>query len=174
MHCSERDLLSKRPSRIPISTRHRSPSPPVVIYKKAQHRTIEDLRWYCLARKFSILWQNFTFGCHLRRIRSYYHHRLLHSYFLQWKQNINENPSEEPAISFYHQHLLRRCFQRWCTSTIEHRQDYQQALNLLHRKRLQQTWHLWRHQTMKRQLRQRHFEQAQGKYHRTILIRVSH
>ena len=57
----EQQTVLKRPSRIPVSTRLRSPSPPVVIYKKPQHRSLDDLRWYCLARKFSILWQKRVF-----------------------------------------------------------------------------------------------------------------
>lgn len=168
----EREQISKRPSRIPISTRHRSPSPPVVIYKKAQHRSLDDLRWYCLARKFAILWQKATFGCHVRRIRSFYHHRLLRSSFTQWRNIVRHHPLEEKALSFYHQHLLRRCFQSWWNFSVEHRPEDQLAIEHLHRKRLQRTWLLWKSQTFKRQWRQRQYELAQGKYHRTLLSRV--
>lgn len=169
-----RETIVKRPSRIPISTtRHRSPSPPVVIYKKAQHRSLDDLRWYCLARKFSILWQKSTFGCHLRRIKSFYQKNLLRQYFILWKQTAKEDKYERRAIEFYQLNLLKECFYSWLTLTIEHRHDYQLANEHLHRKRLQMCWHLWRKQYFIRCHRQRQWIMANDKYHRTILIHVS-
>ena len=169
----EREIIAQRPSRIPISTRRRSPSPPIVIYKKAQHRSLDDLRWYCLARKFSILWQKSTFGCHLRRIKSFYHEKLLRQYFLLWKETIDEEKNQEQATEYYHQQLLRRTFHNWWTVIVQKRQESHLALEHLHRKRLQTTWQLWKTQFAKRRLRQRQFNMANEQYHRGVIGRVS-
>lgn len=144
-----------------------------MIYKKAQHRSLADLRWYCLARKFSILWQKSTFGCHLRRIKSFYHEKLLRQHFLLWKETIDEEKNEEQATEYYHQQLLRHTLHNWWTVTVQQRQESHLALEHLHRKRLQTTWQLWKTQFAKRRLRQRQFNMANEQYHRTVLVRVS-
>lgn len=162
----------QRASRIPISTRHRSPSPPVVVYKKAQNRNLNDLRWYCLARKFSILWQKFTFGCHLRRIKSYYRAKELRKYFILWKQTIFENQLEERALKIYEHRLLRNAFQFWFTSTIQERDDIQLADEHFGRKRLSMAWMIWRQKLFERQKRNRQYTVAAEKYNRSLVIRV--
>ena len=144
-----------------------------MIYKKAQHRSLADLRWSCLARKFSILWQKSTFGCHLRRVKALYHEKVLRRCFLLWRETINEERDEQQATEFYHQQLLRRTLQVWWTVTVQQRQDSHLAREHLHRKRLQSTWHLWKTQLAKRQLRQRQSSRAHEQSHRTLLTRVS-
>ena len=169
----ERKTIVKRASRIPISTRHRSPSPPIVIYKKSQHRTLDDLRWYCLARKFSIIWQKATFGCHLRQIRTVSQKKCLRQHFLHWKQTINDDRLEQYALNFYHRRLLKNVFQHWFSITVEHRHDYQTADEHLKRKRLEMSWCYWKEQFIKRQRLKRKYLLANEKYRRNLASRVS-
>jgi hypothetical protein len=160
----EQQTVLKRPSRIPVSTRLRSPSPPVVIYKKPQHRSLDDLRWYCLARKFSILWQKHVFGDHLRRIKILVQQKLIRKYFLRWKNN----PYDQIAIEHYHRRLLKNYFHFWFNFLSKN----QIAIEFLNHKRIQTTWILWRTQLNKRRLHQQQFQIANEQYHRKVLSRV--
>jgi hypothetical protein len=146
----------------------------VVIYKKTQHRTIDDLRWFCLARKFSILWQRYTFGCQLKRVRSFYRIQLLRHFFHRWKQTIDNDSDDDHnrARIFYRQRLLKHAFNNWSMLTVQYRQDYAQAMKQLERKRLQMTWHLWKNQSSKRHKRQVQYQSACKQYQRTVLVRV--
>lgn len=168
-HFLEQKTVLKRPSRIPVSTtRHRSPSPTVVIYKKPQHRTLDDLRWYCLARKFSILWQKKIFGYHLRRITLFYQKKLLKKYFHLWKYIITNDPYELIAIEFYQRQLIRTHFYIW----LNYNSLTEIAIQHINHKRLQNTWNIWKLQLNKRQLHQQQFLTANKQYNRTILSRV--
>ncbi|CAF3748806.1 unnamed protein product [Rotaria sp. Silwood1] len=166
----EQQTALKRPSRIPVSTRYRSPSPTIVIYKKPQHRSLDDLRWYCLARKFSILWQTKIFGCHLRRIKFFYEQKLLKKYFQLWKNIIENNPKELIAIAFYHRQLLKTYFYIWLNFTS---QD-QIAIEHINHKRIQHAWNIWKMQLNKRRLHQQQFIIAYRQYHRRVLFRFYH
>ena len=135
----EREAAPKKPSRIPISTRQRSPSPPVVIYRKPQHRSLADLRWYCLARKFAHLWRERTF-------------------------------KRTNAVEFHHRRLLTNAFALWLHSV---RHDHQLTRDHLHRRRMKNTWNLWRLQWNKRRLRQHHMITAREQYDRQLTFRVS-
>ncbi|CAF0906385.1 unnamed protein product [Adineta ricciae] len=163
----EQQTALKRPSRIPISVRHRSPSPPVVIYRKPQHRALDDLRWYCLARKFSILWQKHVFGYHLRRIKSFYERKLLNKYFYVWRETIQDDHIESIAIEFYHRCLLKTHFQIWLNFTSQ----TQKAIDHLNRKRLQNTWNMWKIQFNKRYVHQQQVQLATEQYHRQLAAR---
>ena len=164
----EQQTALKRPSRIPVSTRLRSPSPPVVIYRKAQQRSFNELRWFCLARKFSILWQKRVFTCHLRRIKSFYQKKLTQKYFLLWKNSTKTHPYEHIAIEFYHKNLLKTFFQLWIQSLDRN----QLADGFLYRKRIQSTWCLWKTQLHKRQLHQRQYQIASDQYNHKIVSLV--
>jgi hypothetical protein len=165
---SEQQTVLKRPSRIPVSIRHRSPSPPVVIYRKPQHHVLDDLRWYCLARKFSILWQEHVFGCHLRRIKSIYQQKLLRKYFHLWKHTVKDDRYELIAIEFHHRKLLKNYFQIWVNFISQN----QRAVEYLNHKRIKNTWTIWKIQLNKRRLHQHQFSIANEQYHRKVLSRV--
>ncbi|CAM4809910.1 unnamed protein product [Rotaria magnacalcarata] len=160
----EQQTALKRPSRIPISTRHRSPSPTTVIYKKPQHRSLEDLRWYCLARKFSILWQKKIYGCHIRRIKSYYQQKLLQKYFHLWKYVIKNDPYELIAVQFYHQQLIKNYFHVW----LNFNSLTQLAVEHINHKRIKNTWTMWKLQLHKRQLHQQQYATANKQYNKKI------
>ncbi|CAF1271767.1 unnamed protein product [Adineta steineri] len=166
----EQQATLKRPSRIPVSVRLRSPSPPVVIYRKPQHRALDDLRWYCLARKFSILWQKYVFGCHLRKIKLMNENRLLKKYFHLWKNTSQNDQSELIAIEFYQRQLLKTYFQIWLTFISQN----QIAVEHLNHKRIKNTWNIWKIQLNKRRLHQHQFMIANEQYHRMILTRFYH
>lgn len=161
----EQQTVLKRPSRIPVSTRLRSPSPPVVIYKKPQHRSLDDLRWYCLARKFSILWQKYTFGCHLRRIKFLYQQKLIRKYFLLWKNNQYDSI----AIEYYHKKLLKTYFHLWLSFLTK----TQIAIEFLNHKRMKNMWIIWKIQLNKKHLHQQQYQIANEQYHRKILSHVN-
>ncbi|CAF2985544.1 unnamed protein product [Rotaria sp. Silwood2] len=163
----EQQTVLKRPSRIPISTRYRSPSPTIVIYKKPQHRSIDDLRWYCLARKFSILWQKKIFGCHIRRIKFFYQQKLLQKYFLLWRNIIKNDPNELIAIEFRHRQLLKTYFHIWLNFTS---QD-QIAIEHISHKRIHNAWNIWKMQLNKRRSHQQQFVIANKQYHQRVLFR---
>ncbi|CAF1291492.1 unnamed protein product [Rotaria sordida] len=163
----EQQVVLKRPSRIPVSTRHRSPSPTIVIYKKPQHHSLDDLRWYCLARKFSILWQKKIFGYHLRRIKYFYQKNLLKKYFQLWKNITKNNQYELIANEFYHRNLLKTYFHIWLNFLS---QDHI-AIEHINHKRIQHTWNIWKIQLNKRRLHQQQFIIANKQYQRKILFR---
>lgn len=164
----EQQTVLKRPSRIPISTRHRSPSPPVVIYKKSHQRSITELRWFCLARKYSLLWQKRAFHCHLRRIKQFSEERLLKRYFILWKKATKTHPYEHIALQFYHQNLLKTYFHQWMHSNSQ----TQLAVEFLDHRRIKTTWYLWKNQFSKRRLHQRQYQLATEQCHRKILSHV--
>ena len=168
MYFIEQRTILKRPSRIPVSTRYRSPSPTKVVHRKVEHYSLEKLRWYCLARKFSILWQDKVFGYYLRPIKHFYQQKLLKKYFNLWKSIIQDEKYEYVAIEFHHQKLSKKYFQIWFNLTLLN----QKAMKYINHKRIQTTWYTWKKQLNKRRLHQQQCTIANKQYYRTVLSRV--
>ena len=129
---------------------------------------MDDLRWYCLARKFSILWQKGVFGCHLRRIKYLSQQKLIAKYFHLWKHSIQNNPVDLIALDHYHRRLVKTYFHLWLNSLS---QD-QTAIEFLNHKRLKNTWIMWKVQLNKRRIRQEQFQIANEQYDRKVLSHV--
>ncbi|CAH2295373.1 Hypothetical predicted protein [Pelobates cultripes] len=112
---------------------------------------LKELRIRHLARKFLHLWVRKTFGrVLLSTARLHYSHRLLHSCFVQWKEEwwvLRKEWRLTVRAECHHRYTLYRLyFQAWRSFVLtEHKnkQKKQVAEHYAQKHMLTQTWHRW-------------------------------